>query len=93
MATRTRRAEDQPPPTEIPPGGLPAEEDQDQRSDAELAAERRAAAMAGVPAEHRGMVDALLVERRGYVQRAGMADRVSAVNEQLTLRGYNLAAE
>ena len=43
---------------------------------------------ANVTPANRGMVDALLIERRGYEQRGGMDARVALVNEQLRLRGY-----
>jgi hypothetical protein len=56
--------------------------------DVKQAAERRGDAMAKVKPTDRGMVDALLAERRGYVQR-DMPDRVSLVDEQLELRGYD----
>lgn len=52
------------------------------------AASARRDAYANVKAGERGMVDALLAERRGYEQRGGMADRIRQVTEQLKLRGY-----
>lgn len=55
--------------------------------DHEHAAAKRQAAMEGVRDADRGMVDALLVERLGYVQR-GMNERAEQVTEQLRLRGY-----
>jgi len=54
----------------------------------ETAARARADAYANVAPADRGMVDALLVERRGYEQRGGMQERVDLVNEQLRVRGY-----
>ena len=51
--------------------------------DQRRAAEKRRASLAG---PNDSMVEALLVERRGYVQR-GMEDRVAQVDEQLRLRG------
>ena len=54
----------------------------------EHAAEARRDAFAAVKPADRGMVDALLAERRGYEQRGGMADRIGQVDEQLRTRGY-----
>lgn len=61
------------------------------------AARARKDAFENVKAEDRNMVDALLIERQGYVQRGTntrdedlkerMADRVRQVDEQLRLRG------
>ena len=48
----------------------------------EDAATARRDAFAGVQQSDRGMVDALLAERNGYVQRVAMVD------EQLSRRGY-----
>jgi len=54
------------------------------------AGQARRDAYEGVKDSDRGMVDALLAERRGYVQR-GMKDRAAAVDEQLRHRGYRTA--
>ena len=52
------------------------------------AAEKRAAAAAGAPVSARVQqeIDALLEERRGYVQR-GKVDRVAQVDVEITRRG------
>lgn len=57
----------------------------------ERAASARRDAYAGVKPTDRGMVDALLAERRGYEQRDGMDDRIAQVDEQLRVRGYETA--
>ncbi|MFI5995873.1 hypothetical protein ACIBAC_28985 [Streptomyces sp. NPDC051362] len=45
--------------------------------------------MTDVPKTEDSMVAALLREREGYANRKGMEDRVTAVDEQLRLRGYS----
>ena len=59
--------------------------------DHRIAAEKRAKASGGVTDSERKRldIDALLAERRGYVQR-GLDDRVSAVDEALAARGYKV---
>lgn len=57
---------------------------------AERAAQARRDAYENVKAADRGMVDALLAERRGY-QLRDQADRVAQVDAQLALRGYQEA--
>jgi hypothetical protein len=52
------------------------------------AASARRDAFENVKPANRGMVDALLAERRGYVHRGGMEDRIAQVDEQLRIRGY-----
>lgn len=52
------------------------------------AARARSDAYANVSPANRGMVDALMAERRGYEQRGDMQERVALVNEQLRLRGF-----
>lgn len=71
-----------PDPPQPPPPADPLE------PSVEQAAAARRSAMDGVTDADRGMVDALLAERRGYLQR-GMNDRVGQVDEQLRLRGYH----
>lgn len=44
--------------------------------------------MSDTPQTEDPMVAALLRERAGYVGRKGKEDRVTAVDEQLALRGY-----
>ncbi|MFC6017219.1 hypothetical protein ACFP2T_13505 [Plantactinospora solaniradicis] len=70
-----------------PPGTPPAAPEQT----ASRAAARRRDAYEDVKPADRNMVDALLVERNGYVQRGDQADRVKQVDEQLKLRGYRTA--
>lgn len=53
----------------------------------EAAAKRRSAAHSDVMGRDQAVVDALLIERRGYVQR-GRADRVAQVDEQLARHGH-----
>lgn len=79
MPGRTRKPEDTAPPTAPAPDIRQA------------AAARRDAFEAVAPAD-RGMVDALLAERRGYVQR-DLTNRVAQVDEQLRLRGYDPAEQ
>lgn len=55
----------------------------------EQAAAARRDAFENVKPADRGMVDALLAERNGYVHR-GLGDRVSQVDEQLRARGYGV---
>ena len=45
--------------------------------------------MTDTPMAEDPMVAALLRERAGYVGRKGKEDRVTAVDEQLSLRGYS----
>lgn len=54
----------------------------------EQAAEARRDAFENVKPADRGMVDALLAERNGYVQRGGMTDRIAQVDHELRVRGY-----
>ena len=51
-------------------------------------AEKRGAAAKAAPDVNRGYIDALLVERHGYVQRGDRADRVAAVDAELERVGY-----
>lgn len=54
----------------------------------EQAAAARRDAFENVKPADRGMVDALLAERNGYVQRGGMQDRIDQVDHELRARGY-----
>lgn len=54
--------------------------------------DKTAAAESPAAAARDPYIDALLVERRGYLIY-GRTDRVAAVDEQLALRGYQEAAQ
>ena len=54
------------------------------------AAEKRAAAAAAAPDVNRGLIDALLVERHGYVMRGDRADRVAQVDAELERLGHKV---
>lgn len=75
----------------IRPADDAAPADQHLTDDHRVAAEKRAKAAGGVTDAERKRLDveALLVERRGYVQR-GLDDRVSAVDDALAARGYKV---
>jgi hypothetical protein len=74
-------------PAESVESGAPAEKPAAAApSEAERAAAKRAAAAGGVTDEDRRRLDALIAERRGYVQR-GLDDRVSGVDAQLERLG------
>jgi hypothetical protein len=77
---KTTKAAAAPAETADPQAYTPSTEDH------QVAAEKRAAATKG--RDHTAeYIGALLEERRGYVTRGGMDDRVAQVDEQIRLRG------
>jgi hypothetical protein len=74
-------------PATPPPSPDPAE-----TSETLAAAGKARAEAAAAKHANPGMVDALLEERRGYVQR-GFADRIAAVDEQIRFYGGQPPAE